>query len=161
MKYFHQQYSLRFVGNNVRAFFQQYMEVLDFDLKLTDERMQEMYKVSVNSVLFSGKFRYEGQEVILKLAIEGDELVFKALAPEGRSIPAGFGELLPKIREYAGQTYWWYFKWVSNGRIFEQYQFDLLEDGTPVKISFAMEERRPFPPYDGPAKLRPNNGLNH
>lgn len=79
MKYFHQQYSMRFVGNNVRAFIQQYAEVLDFDMKLVDERMQEMYRVSVDSVLFSGKFRYNGKEVLLKLEEEGDELVFKIL----------------------------------------------------------------------------------
>jgi hypothetical protein len=152
LKYFHDQYSLRLVGNNVRGFFQQYSTVLDLDLKLVDEKNQGMYMVSVNSVLFSGKFLYKGQEIRIDFDTEGGELVYKFSvpdnSPDSEGLKQDFSELLGRIREHAGRTYWWYFKWVSSGRIFEYYGFDLLEDGTPVKLSFAKEESGPFPASD-------------
>jgi hypothetical protein len=103
-----------------------------------------MQVISVNSVIILGKLMYKGHEIeLIRDNLDG-KAGYRACINEDEvsdSLKKDVQEFLEIIRDYAGRTFWQYYKWCSSGRIFEVYGFEFLKDGTPVKLSYEEKKK--------------------
>ena len=112
--------------------------MISFKFQLIYDKDRDFQIISQESVVLEFKIKYDGYDASLEhVKSKGEGKYICVIGDEvPRKVKKKIEDLVKNVRDYAGITFWWYYKFVSSGRIYERYQFEFLEDGTPVRLSY-------------------------